>query len=101
MMRLSPLGRHPWQTLARCESHGTDGGQPFGTDAPALTWQELFHRRCGAFAPGHPGPGSRGALTAADGAAQPFAVLVLTRPGTMHDRVDVEAIALRTIWMGA
>jgi hypothetical protein len=101
MVRHGPLGRDPLKTRDSFEIHGTDVGHPLIADAPALTFQELFHRRFGELAPGHQGPLSLGELTATDGAAQPLNVLVLARPGAMDHIVSVRLIAQPTSWIGA
>jgi len=89
------------KTMDSFEIHGTDVGHPFVTDAPALTFQALFHRRFGELAPGHQGPCSLGELTAADGAAQPFDVLVFTRPGKpCHDILSVSGYFRRLTVVG-
>jgi hypothetical protein len=99
MVRLGPLGRHPLKTMDGFEIHGTDVGHPFVTDAPALTFQELFHCRFGELAPGHQGPFALRELTAADGAAQPFDVLVFTRPRAMYNIAVARAVEPSTLWI--
>src|SRR5215831_746350 len=101
MVHLGSLGSHPLKTMDGFEIHGTDLGRPLITDAPALTFQELFHRRFRELAPGHQGPFALGELTAAEGAAQPFDVLVFTRPRAMANVAGVGPMELLTIWIGA
>jgi hypothetical protein len=77
---------------------------PLITDTPALTFQKSFHsglRESGPreLAPSHEGPSSLGELTATDGTAQPFDVLVLARLRSMRNVVFPRAIELRTLWI--
>src|SRR4029077_8438066 len=53
------------------------------------------------FAPGHQRPFALRELPVAGGAAQPFNVLVLARPGAMANVAGVGPIELLTIWIGA
>jgi hypothetical protein len=101
VMRLSTLGRHPLKAIHGLEIDLTDVGGPFVTDAPALTLEQPLHFVFGQLAAGHQCPFSLRELVITRGAAQPFDVLVFTCPGTMNNRVDVGAIELHTIWIGA
>ena len=56
MVRLGPLRSHVLKAMDGLEIHGTDVRRALITDAPALTFQELFHGRFWEFAPGHQGP---------------------------------------------
>ena len=101
VMGLSTLGRHSLEAIHGLEIDGTDVGGPFVTDAPALALEQPLHCVFGQRAAGHQRPFALRELVITRGAAQPFDVLVFARPGTMNDRVDVEAIELCTIWIGA
>jgi hypothetical protein len=101
MVRLGPLRSHVLKAMDGLEIYGTDIRRALITDAPALTFQELFYGRFGELAPGHQGPFSLGELTAAEGAAQPLNVLVLARPGAMDYIASVRLIAQPTSWIGA
>jgi len=101
VMGLGTLSRHPLETIHGLEIDFTDVGGPFVTDAPALTLEQPLHFVFGQLAAGHQRPFALRELVITSSAAQPFDVLVFTRPGTMNDRVDVGAIELCTIWVGA
>jgi hypothetical protein len=65
-----------------------------------LAFQESNHRLFGHLTAGHHSPFSLRALSSTDGAPQPFAVLVLARPGAMDNVTSTGPIALQTRWMG-
>jgi hypothetical protein len=101
VMGLGTLGRHPLEAIYGLEIDGTEVGGPCVTDAPALALAQPLHGVCGPLAAGHQRPFALRALVSTRGAAQPFDGRVFARPGTMHDRVDVGAMALRTSEIGA
>jgi hypothetical protein len=83
------------------EIHGTDIRRALITDAPALTFQALFHGRFREFAPGHQGPLSFRELSVTSRAAQPFDVFVGACPRSMHDVACSGAIEACTLWIRA
>src|SRR5678815_2917971 len=85
MMRLGPLRRYVLKAMNGLEIHGTNVRRALLTDAPALTFQELFHGRFWEFAPGHQGALPFGELPVTGGAAQPFDVFVRPGPRSMRD----------------
>jgi len=101
MMVLRALGRHGLEPMHGLEIHWADTGRALITYAPALTFQEPFHRLCQQLAAGHQCLFSLRELPATGGTAQPFDVLVFTCPGSMTNMAGVGTIALLTIWIWA
>jgi hypothetical protein len=100
MMHLGPLGRYALKTVDSLEIHGTDVRCPRITDAPALTFQQLYDRLFWELTAGHQGALPFGELLVACGATQPFDMLVCTCPGPMRDvafagTIEVCALGIR------
>src|SRR4030095_10901451 len=98
MVRLSPPRSHVLKAMDGLEIHGTDVRRALITDAPALTFQELFHGRFWEFAPGHQGPLPFGELPVTGGAAQPFDVFVGACPRLMHEVSFAGVVESCTLW---
>src|SRR2546427_10920310 len=71
------------------------------TGTADLTVQQLFAGRVWQLAAGHQAALPLGALSVAQGAAQPFDVPGRAGPGAMRDMACARAIALCTVWIRA
>jgi hypothetical protein len=80
MVGRSPLGRALLQAVHRLESHRTNVGSPFSTDAPALPLPQPYDGVFGELTPGPQGPLSCRACSATCHTAQPFDVFVRSWP---------------------
>jgi hypothetical protein len=101
MVRLGPLGSHPLEAMDRLEVHGSDGRRARITDAPALTFQELFHGRFRKLAAGHQSAFPCRKLPAACHTAQPCDVLVRPWPRPRRDVAFTRTIEPYTLWSWA
>jgi hypothetical protein len=101
MVGLGALSSDALETMHRFESHGTNVGGPLITDAPPLTFQQLYDRVFGELTTGQQGALPFGELSVACRAAQPFDMLVCTCPGSMCDVACTGAIEPGTVWIRA
>jgi hypothetical protein len=101
MMGRSTMGSAPLQAMHCCESHGTNIGGSFITDAPPLTLQQLYDWVFGELAAGPQGALPFRELPGAYCTAQPFKVLVRPGPRPMHDVALAGTIEACAWWMRA
>ena len=98
---LSTLGRDLLQAVHGFEIHGTHISGACITDAPPLTFHQLYDGIFGELAAGHEGALPFRELPVAGRTAQPFDVLVHPGPRPMRDGAFAGTIELCTWWIRA
>src|SRR5262252_917429 len=101
MVGLSTLGRDLLQAVHGFEIHRTNISGALITDAPPLTFHQLYDGIFGEPAAGHEGALPFRELPVACRTAQPFDVLVRPGPRPMRDVAFTGTIELRTLWIRA